>query len=55
VVFPIVVVTLLFIFGFVGKESDTPNGGNGRVRHVGPVLRPGVSCPFSVLPSVKRY
>jgi len=30
VVFPIVVVTLLFIFGFVGKESDTPNGGNGK-------------------------
>ena len=28
-VFPIVVVTLLFIFGFVGKESDTPNEGNG--------------------------
>ena len=28
-VMPLAVVTMFFIFGFVGKESDTPNEGNG--------------------------
>jgi hypothetical protein len=29
VVTPLAVVTMFFIFGFVGKESDTPNEGSG--------------------------